>query len=46
MSPDSAPLLDILLAIGDALGFVEGLSAKEFHADTSEQDGPYSARSS
>lgn len=33
MRTDPAPLLDILLAIGDALGFVEGLSEQEFHAD-------------
>lgn len=33
MRIDPAPLLDIQLAIGDALGFVEGLSEQEFHAD-------------
>ncbi len=33
MRTDAAPLLDILLAIGDAMSFVEGLSEQQFHAD-------------
>jgi len=42
MSPDPAPLVDILLAIDRAFAFVEGYDAPAFHADKRTRWAVYS----